>query len=237
VGYLKGDNAADAVILARFYSGRYSSTPLSSTDVGSRFTGTQDWFRTWQNLETPGSGNYFEVRCENDAPATGTGHAWFDDLAFVEWEAWVPGEAPISVPSPNNYRFLQVRTSDPGATSVTVSYQETTYTGAPTSAPGPVTVAAPRRLLHTFPNPFRAATAIELTLPLSSGPVPIRLGVYDIQGRKITSLFTGRLVGGVPHVFLWDGIDDRGRPVASGMYFSRASVNGRIESRKMLLLR
>jgi poly-gamma-glutamate capsule biosynthesis protein CapA/YwtB (metallophosphatase superfamily) len=236
-GHVRADNAADAVLMARFYSGRYSSTPLSSTDVGSRVTGTQDWIGVWQNLETPGSGTYFEVRCENGPPASGTGHAWFDELAFVEWEPWVPAKGPIAVPSPNNYRFVQIRSVDPAAITVTVRYQETSYAGNPTSAPGPVIVAGSRPMLRSFPNPFRTGTTVELTLPRSSGPVPVRLDVYDIRGRRVASLFKGRLVGGVPHPFSWNGTDVRGRTVASGVYFTRAEAGGRVETRKLLLLR
>ena len=70
-----------------------------------------------------------------------------------------------------------------------------------------------------------------------AGPVPVTLAIYDVRGRRLTSLFTGRLTGGAAHLFTWDGTDDRGRRVASGVYFSRVSVGGRVETRKMLVLR
>jgi poly-gamma-glutamate capsule biosynthesis protein CapA/YwtB (metallophosphatase superfamily) len=158
----KADNAAEQVVMARFYSNRTASTPISSTDLGPRFTGTQDWVQQWAELETPANGIYFEMRCSDDAPETGTGLAWFDDLAFIEWEPWVAVEGALDVPSPNNYRFLQVRTSDPGAVSAVVSYEETAYGigGVPTGlwpgAPGNGWV------LRSYPNPFSPPVRIEL---------------------------------------------------------------------------
>ncbi|MFH1844539.1 MAG: CapA family protein, partial [bacterium] len=50
VGYLKGDNAAAANILGRFYADRGSGTVLNDTEIGPAFIGTSDWYCQWQNL-------------------------------------------------------------------------------------------------------------------------------------------------------------------------------------------
>jgi hypothetical protein len=237
-GWLKADNARDAVILARFYSSRYSSSPISSTDIGLRFTGTRDWFEQWDDIDTPGSGDYFELRCSNDAPAAGTGHAWFDDLKFIEWEPWVPGNGPLEVPSPNNYRFLQVRSPDPAAALVTICYEETAYDCEATLVGSPVVVAGAGRIsLRNFPNPFASRTRIELAVPVSWRLPSAAVVVYDVCGRKVATLFEGKIQDGVPQVFTWDGITDSGRRTASGVYFLRARVGEHVESRKMILLR
>jgi poly-gamma-glutamate capsule biosynthesis protein CapA/YwtB (metallophosphatase superfamily) len=237
-GWMKADNARDAVLMARFYSSRYSTSPISSADIGSRFTGTQDWFEQWGDIDTPGSGDYFELRCSNDAPATGTGHAWFDDLKFIEWEPWVPGDGPLEVPSPNNYRFLQIRSSDPTATIATVHYAETAYDCEATLVGSPVVVSGARRIsLRSFPNPFTSRTRIELAVPVSWSQPSAAVAVYDVCGRKVATLFEGKIQDGSLQVFTWDGIADGGRRTASGVYFLRAQVGEHVECRKMVIVR
>ncbi len=236
-GYLKADNAADAVTMARFYSSRTASNPISSTDLAPPYTGSLDWTAQWRNLETPENGVYFELRCSNDAPASGTGHAWFDDLSFIEWEEWVPGDTPISIPSPNNYRFLQVRCSNPSALSVTVEYEETAYATAPVSVAASSAPAHPGSWLTSAPNPFGLETRIALRLPPSATRLPAMLAVYDVRGRLVTTLFRGLLPAGHRQTFTWDGTDRLGRLVPSGVYFSRAVVGSETETRKLLLLR
>ncbi|MBD3335415.1 MAG: hypothetical protein GF355_07845 [Candidatus Eisenbacteria bacterium] len=236
-GFMKGDNAAEAQLMARFYSSRYASQPISSTDVGPPLTGTQDWFRQWRNLETPENADYFEVRCHNEPPAEGTGHAWFDDLAFIEWEEWRAAETPMAVPAPNNFRFVQLRTPQAGTGDVTLQYAETRYEPGTSSLPESAPDPARRRALRCAPNPFGRETRIELRLPRASGPLPVDVGVYDVQGRRIATLFRGRLQGGVTRSFSWSGIDQAGRAVASGVYFARVDVGSETWSRKLLRIR
>ena len=66
----------------------------------------------------------------------------------------------------------------------------------------------------TYPNPFNATCNIKLSIP---GPEPVSLTIYDLAGRKIRALETGRMGPGV-HQTTWDGRDHAGRSVASGTY-------------------
>lgn len=84
-----------------------------------------------------------------------------------------------------------------------------------------------------YPNPFNPTTTISFRLPVM---LPVRLTVYDAVGREVRTLLNKR-VGGGQHVVQWDGQDDRGRSVASGVYFYRLKAGGFLETRKMLLMR
>lgn len=237
LGYMKTENGSDAVMMARFYSSRYSSTPVTSTDIGSRVSGNHDWHAQWQNLETPENGLYFEVRCSNDAPAAGTGYAWFDDIGFVEWEPWMDGGEALDVPSPNNFRFLQIRSLNPEAAAAVVTVEETSYLeGTSSSSPGPAGDPA-IRLLRSSPNPFNPEARIDLLLSPAAGPQQVLLSIYDVRGRRVATIFEGQLSAGETHSFHWDGSDDRGRSLGSGVYFSRARTGHGIQTLKMLLLR
>jgi histidinol-phosphate aminotransferase len=66
----------------------------------------------------------------------------------------------------------------------------------------------------TYPNPFNATCKIKLSIP--SGE-PVTLTIYDLAGRKIRVLKSGRMGPGV-HTVTWDGRDHAGRTVASGTY-------------------
>jgi flagellar hook assembly protein FlgD len=60
--------------------------------------------------------------------------------------------------------------------------------------------------------------------------------VYDITGRTVRTLLSGRLNAG-PHSILWDGRDDSGKAVASGVYLSRLIAGKTTAVGRMLLLK
>ena len=92
----------------------------------------------------------------------------------------------------------------------------------------------PTAELHpNYPNPFNGETAIRFTLPFSQ---EIDLAIYNLNGQQVTSLITGQRRAG-PHSVRWNGRDDRGHPLASGLYFTRLRTGNQVTTRKLLLLR
>jgi parallel beta-helix repeat protein len=86
-----------------------------------------------------------------------------------------------------------------------------------------------------YPNPFNPKTTIEYVVPDAGGAV--RLAVYDLSGRLVRSLVDGEQPAG-KHVAVWDGRDDRGRELGSGVYFYRLEIGGGYRTeRKMVLLK
>jgi streptogramin lyase len=88
-------------------------------------------------------------------------------------------------------------------------------------------------ITSTYPNPFNACTTITFVLPLSS---KASLSIYSLSGQKIRTLFYGSLIAGT-HSILWDGLDDYGKVVSSGVYFSKLDMGKKIAIGKMLLLK
>ncbi len=88
-------------------------------------------------------------------------------------------------------------------------------------------------LAQNHPNPFNSATAIVFSLPQADR---IKLTVFDALGRPVRVLAQGQFPAGVNTV-LWDGCDELGFRVASGMYFYTLTVKLRSETRKMMLLK
>ena len=100
-------------------------------------------------------------------------------------------------------------------------------------------VPARAYLEQNYPNPFNPATTLRFGLPTGGHA---SLSVYNILGEKVRTLLEEERSSGEFEV-LWDGKNERGRDVASGLYFAqlRYSRRGAIEvhslSRKLLLLR
>jgi flagellar hook assembly protein FlgD len=62
------------------------------------------------------------------------------------------------------------------------------------------------------------------------------LAVYNLLGQRVRLLAEGLQLAGY-HQPVWAGQDDHGQPVASGIYFCRLESQGRVESRRLLLLK
>ena len=83
-----------------------------------------------------------------------------------------------------------------------------TEIGETPEGPGAVAVSP------SFPNPFNAATTISYRLPRTRA---VRLVIYDLLGQKVRTLLDGSAAPGT-HCARWDGRDDRGVEVGSGVY-------------------
>jgi hypothetical protein len=88
-------------------------------------------------------------------------------------------------------------------------------------------------LRQNYPNPFREGTTIAFGLPQ---PADVRVDVYTVAGRRVTTLVNGELPGGW-HSARWNGRDVSGNEVAAGMYFYRIEAGNKVASRKMILVR
>ncbi len=89
------------------------------------------------------------------------------------------------------------------------------------------------RLLSNYPNPFNAATTIRYEL---NQPARISLKIYNTTGQLIKTLENGVKQAGNYKV-KWDGTNEHGQAVASGIYFYRLQVEKQTKMRKMILLR
>ncbi|HPF69169.1 MAG TPA: FlgD immunoglobulin-like domain containing protein [Candidatus Krumholzibacteria bacterium] len=107
----------------------------------------------------------------------------------------------------------------------------TLFTGIPSGVPE---APADRRLLgDARPNPFNPRTTIALTLPTAGHAT---VAVYDLRGRRVCVLVDGALEAGT-HALTWDGADDAGRAMPSGVYFARATAAGSTGTTKLALVR
>lgn len=88
-------------------------------------------------------------------------------------------------------------------------------------------------IMGNTPNPFNPSTVISCTLPRGD---MASLTVYNIAGQKIRTLISSFIPAGM-HSIVWDGRDDSGRMVSSGVYIARFMAGKAVSSRKMLLMK
>lgn len=91
-------------------------------------------------------------------------------------------------------------------------------------------------LLQNAPNPFNASTVISFLIPFRLAGEPTRLSIYNLAGQLVRVLQLEAQQAG-EHRLSWDGRDDYGREVASGVYIYRLDVGEWAVHRRMLLLR
>jgi predicted outer membrane repeat protein len=92
----------------------------------------------------------------------------------------------------------------------------------------------PETLLNqNYPNPFNPTTTISFSVAQTLSFVT--LDIYNIKGQKVKSLVKETIPAG-DHNILWNGVDESGKSVSSGIYFYKLNVNGKTEAIKKCLL-
>jgi FlgD Ig-like domain len=92
-------------------------------------------------------------------------------------------------------------------------------------------VPARLELRQNVPNPFNPTTTIEFSTPAAGS---VRLAVYDVSGRRVRTLVNGVREAG-SYQIVWDGRDERGLRVGSGVYFYKLDAREASQVRKMVL--
>ena len=84
-----------------------------------------------------------------------------------------------------------------------------------------------------YPNPFNPRTTIAYSVPEGTH---VTLRIYDLRGALVSTLVNGQVEAG-DHAVVWNGRDDYGSGVASGVYFARIDSKHGVLTRKMVLAR
>ncbi|HIL09773.1 MAG TPA: T9SS type A sorting domain-containing protein, partial [Candidatus Latescibacteria bacterium] len=90
------------------------------------------------------------------------------------------------------------------------------------------------QLKANYPNPFNPETTIPMLVPAGQGPV--RLLIYNAAGQQVRVLLDWPLSAG-HHKIHWDGRDQAGRKMGSGVYLYRMETNTVAQTRSMTLLK
>jgi choice-of-anchor B domain-containing protein len=101
---------------------------------------------------------------------------------------------------------------------------------------GEAPVAQVARLVGAAPNPFNPRTAVRYEVPTHAAGLPLSLTVYDVGGREVRELVAGPAAPGI-FTSTWDGRDDQGADVASGVYVVRLTVGETRDAERLTLMK
>jgi FlgD Ig-like domain len=203
--------------------------------------------RTWAvrtrtripNLDTPAPDD--SIDCQS---------AWSGGFSFPTSDSWVSRVYDLSSRVPAGARAIQVRfrvmpfpylighppnpsclpsPGGPYIDHVRIGRVGTTSDGPPSQHDA---VAMRTILYPNTPNPFNPVTRIRFDLARSGN---VNLTIYDAVGRRVRGLLDVHLEAGLGHSVTWDGLDDAGGKVPSGVYFCRL-VSGDATSARTLVL-
>ena len=102
------------------------------------------------------------------------------------------------------------------------------FKNEPESTPAPVKLET-----SNYPNPFNPVTTIAYSLPEDS---QISISIFNIKGQEVKTLLSGIQPAGNYNI-TWNGKDESGKDVTSGIYFYKLKTNGKELTRKMLMLK
>lgn len=86
---------------------------------------------------------------------------------------------------------------------------------------------------QNYPNPFNSSTVVRFSLARSG---PVHLAVFNAAGQRVARLVEGERAGGLYSV-RWDGVDDEGQRLGTGVYLYALEAGGSVQTRKLLILR
>jgi len=183
---------------------------------------------------------------------------WVYDSCFVEvstdngvsWERVLPGfggsqgewtqtSFPLdSYVGSSEFKFRFHIVSDSIGTSDGWYIDDVQISLKPTSVPEePISIPTCFALHQNYPNPFNPVTSIQYAVgSRQTRPLHTSLKIYNILGQEVRTLVDEPKLPGTYQV-IWDGRDDEGNDLASGIYFYRLQTGDSTEAKKMLLLK
>lgn len=208
------------------------------SDAGGGFNvgwlAQSEW--TEYTVDVPVAGDHtFDIRVAS-ASTGGTLHLEFngiDETGNIAvpvtggWQTWTTVSATANLAAGiQTMRFVPTSSGE-----FNLNYFE--VVGVPTAI-GPGDTPTQTALHPCFPNPFNPTTTISYDL---NERVTISLAIYDVTGRRIRTLVDGESSDAGRYRRAWDGRDDAGRAVATGVYFYRLDAGTYSKSRKMVMLK
>ncbi len=140
---------------------------------------------------------------------------FYDDIS---WGAYAIEEGPVGQNTGGYVRFTELNITFPLPIN---------------SSDDPVVTPAVTMLKQNYPNPFNPETTISYNLPKDGFA---SLSIYNTKGQLVKTLANGLSKSG-SYSLKWNGTDNNGARVSSGLYFYKLNANGRTETRKMMLMK
>ncbi len=172
----------------------------------------------------PTNGYPYTLSVNTNTPETGFNYLYSGDIN------WEQADFDLSAFS-GNAKLRFVFLSDGGVTAegwYIDDIEITNYVGVEDQVQ-----IAHTALFQNSPNPFNPSTTISFQIPSIQS---VKLEIYNVRGQRVKSLVNEKLSKGY-HSFIWNGKNDMGKSVSSGIYFYRLTTDTHHQVKKMMMLK
>lgn len=234
-GNIKTLNSGNVTIEIRYYSDRTGSSLLGEENIDTIVNGNLTWTFFYNNLTIPNGTRFFDIRLNSGVPQSGEGFSWFDDVRLICWEPWAKYDISETIPIPNDYFYLQVRSND-NHQFLDLNYSETTFDDIVVKIEETrLKNKAWGKLEQNRPNPFNLRKENTVFKYVINSESEIEITVHNLSGRLIRVLCQGKHLPGNYQV-CWNGRDQSGIPARTGIYLISLTSDYGIITTKCILL-
>jgi len=204
-------------------------------DFWARWAIETTWDCVQLQLSTDGGASWTSLATDHTVPGSGQGaqpagepvyegtqNNWVQET--VDLNDWTDEPAVL-------LRFLLM--TDGSVDEDGFYFDDFRIEGQVVATDGPESEAAAASLDRAWPNPFNPTTSLRFNLAAAGR---VRLGVFDIEGRKVATLVDRNLPAG-RHELSWNGRDEAGRSLPSGLYLVRLETDRESFQRKITLIK
>jgi photosystem II stability/assembly factor-like uncharacterized protein len=196
---------------------------------GDAFQRTTDNGTSWTEMQPPDAGEITHI-----IPYEGVFRLLFDNAIYKSTDTGLSWELDTSTQEKiRNLSFIKKDNEiwgwGVGQNGIILKYRE----GVISNIEDDFIVPDRMTLAQNYPNPFNPTTTIRYTLP---GREKVALIVYNMMGRKVRTL-VDKIQPSGSRVISWDGRDDFGNLVGSGVYVYRLQAGTEVRTRKMVFVR
>jgi len=155
--------------------------------------------------------------------------------ALGSWQTSIFYDDISATPGRTYYYWIKAAESSTGSNASDFSSYDTGYIKSPSSLLIPEEIEKIEKftLNDNYPNPFNSSTEIRFYVPISSR---INLSIYNLTGNLIKKILDFNLPKGV-HQITWDGTDNNGNYISSGLYIYRLSTANISLQKKLLFIK
>jgi hypothetical protein len=228
---------ADWIISIESYEGTYCAKSGSITH-------NQE---TWLILETEVLYDdeisfWRKVSCEDVGSATGNYYDYLsfyiDDIEMDKWageKPWEQVDFPVTAGNHSfKWRYIKDQAVTSGSDCTWIDYIIFPPLNPEVSADNISVIPSITKLHGNYPNPFNPETTISFSVAQASSFVT--LDIFNIKGQKVKQLVSNQLSAG-EHSVVWNGKDEKGKNVSSGVYFYQLNTGNYEKTKKMILIK